>query len=99
MAGITSAARQRRVVLVKWWLLAIPHLLIIGAFSTGSYGSAGDGRRSSAGRVVVGVDGSAASTTPVAVAFDETSRRGVRANCRQRLHPTARHVDDRRPRR
>jgi hypothetical protein len=28
---------SRGLVLVKWWLLAIPHLLIIGAFSTGSY--------------------------------------------------------------
>jgi hypothetical protein len=28
---------SRGLVLVEWWLLAIPHLLIIGAFSTGSY--------------------------------------------------------------
>ena len=28
---------SRGLVLVKWWLLAIPHLLIIGAFSTGGY--------------------------------------------------------------
>jgi Domain of unknown function (DUF4389) len=28
---------SRGLVLVKWWLLAIPQVLIVGAFSTGSY--------------------------------------------------------------
>src|SRR5690348_16656159 len=46
------ASLSRRLVLVKWWLLAIPHYLVIGVFVGGAWAGAGIDRLYGGGGLV-----------------------------------------------
>jgi hypothetical protein len=47
---------SRGLVLVKWWLLAIPHYLVVGVLVGGAgYAASGDGRNASSGAGLIGL--------------------------------------------